>query len=215
MRLAAISVFFLTFAVTVWVAKPTPSSQPGFEAIGPLSLEPADREVPAVPEPDLPQEPLDTNDIEALNDCANGPDSPPECRVISIRRLFTHYLRPPADASRVLAVLRSPWWLAEAEIRRFEALAGWVPGNLGPGKQTFWVEMRLAGNGAWARLLVRVSGLPEPTPDDVRAFFSGEITGERVLQIEEFAWLDYDSNMLVVHCARHRVTNYFGGREAP
>jgi len=212
MRLAAICMFFLTFAVTLWVAKPTPPAQPGLEAIGPLSLEFPDRKVPALPEPDLPQEPLNTNDIVALNDCANDPDSPPECRITSIRRIFTHYLRPPADAARVLAVLRSPRWLAEAKITRFEALIGWVPGHLGPGNQTFWVEMRLAEDVPWARLLVRVSGLPNPTPDDIRAFLSGQLTHASVLQIEEFAWGDGSPGVLVEHYARDRVTIHSYGR---
>jgi|GEM_PF-5662815 len=212
MRLAAISIFLLTFAVAVWVAKPTPPAQPGIEAIGPLSLEPAGREVPDVPEPDLPQEPLDMNDIVALNDCANDPDSPPECCIASIRRLFTHYLRPPADAPRVLAVLRSPQWLAEAKITRFDALIGWVPGHLGPSYQTFWVEMRLAEDLPWARLLMRVSGLPNPTPDDIRAFLRGQLTHASVLQIEEFAWGDGSPGVLVEHYARHRVTIHSFGR---
>src|SRR5436190_15388531 len=106
MRPTAVSAFFLTFAMTIWVVGPPEPDPSGFQPIGPQ------HRCPCPKEPDLPPEALDAEHLASLNACANDSDIPAECRVASMRRLFTHYLRPPADLDRVRAVLSDTRWVA-------------------------------------------------------------------------------------------------------
>jgi hypothetical protein len=217
MRLAALSLFFLTFAATIWIASPTTSTGARIEPVG-LQLSPtAEPELPQLVTslgPDLPPEPLDAEDIATLNACANDPEMPTECRVASIGRLFRHYLRPPADINRVRAVLTDTRWVSEANINYIEVWLGPPIGELW-NHVSFRVSPSLNNESSYGRLWVRVSGPPKLTPDDLRAFLCGETSRVSGLQIEEFAWQDDDPRLLVEHYARHRVTKYFCGREVP
>ncbi|MBO0698281.1 MAG: hypothetical protein J2P46_07810 [Zavarzinella sp.] len=198
MRLAAISVFFATFAATAWVLTPPPTSDSTVEPVRPLPPTPFP--------PDLPPEPLDPEDLAILNDCANDPDCPRECRVEAIRRLFTHYLKPPSDAVRVSKVLQDPRWLSDVKIERTSAWFGHRVGSLGDARYpVFCVELFPAHDEPLVMLAVRVSGLDDPGPDDFRSFLRAEVTSAARLQIEEFAWQDRCIGWSVAHYERHRV----------
>jgi hypothetical protein len=184
MRLVAVSVFFVTFAGTAWVAAPPPPG-PGIEPVGPVT--------PAPVPPDLPPEPLDPADIACMNDIANDPRWAREFRVVALRQLLTHYLRPPADPARVAAVLRDTRWVAEADIKwpKNYALQGkpfpdGLDANIAP---VFWVTAINGPDGWGVWWVARVSGKPDPTVDDFRAFLCGRPSP---LRIEESGWVRRD-----------------------
>jgi hypothetical protein len=181
MRLAAVSVFFATFAATVWVIDPPPA-RTGLEPVGAL---------PPTPEPpDWPPEPLDPEDIACMNGLANDPSWPREFRFLALRQLATHYLRPPADSARVAAVFRDRRWIAEAEITspRGECWMGQPPprGLDDFDQPIFWVRLLRAREGRGVWWMVRVSGLPDPSVNDFKAFLRGKPSP---LRIEQSAWL--------------------------
>src|SRR5262245_1543826 len=102
MRLAVISAFFITFAVTAWTLTPQSPPVAALEPIRPLisnELEP--KLTRHVPDPDLPTEPLDECDLTYLNHCANDPRLPMDSRLEAVHQLFARYLRPPANLTRV------------------------------------------------------------------------------------------------------------------
>jgi hypothetical protein len=207
MRLAAISVFFATFALTAWVIGSPTRAEPTFYPVGPQLQSPPEPDLPPKPVgPDLPPEPLDAEDLASLNACANNPDCPGECRALAFRRLFTHYLRPPVNTARVSAVLRDPRWLAEAEILRLKGLVIMCvfPDGLDERKYpVFWIRLIRGPHGPEVWWIVRVSGLLDPTADDFRVFLRGDASP---LRIEESGWAL--GNGLVAHYTSKRGPFY-------
>jgi hypothetical protein len=125
-----------------------------------------------------------------MNEIANDPRWAREFRVEALGQLLTHYLRPPADAARVAAVLRDTRWLAEADIewpKVFAPQGKPFPDGLDANKApVFWVTALNGPDGWGVWWLARVSGKSEPTVDDFRAFLRGE---QSPLRIEESGWV--------------------------
>jgi hypothetical protein len=202
---SALIAFPVSFAASLWVLCVHAPATPD------IRYEPVAPQVPTPPRipPDLPPERLDHEDIACMNDLANCRGWPREFRAEALRHLLTNYLRPPADANRVAAVLRNPRWVAEAEVLRLKGLLRMgtpPPPGLDEEKgPVFWVRVLYDAHRPAVWWVVRVSGRPDPTASDFRAFLRGECSP---LRIEESGWVEPNGGLIHYTIKGHFYCRY-------
>ena len=154
---------------------------------GPPTATPAAPPPPALPPPvrtaEPPFEPLDADDPDGLNAVANDPAEDLRRRRAAINLLFTHHIRPPADAARVRAALKDRQWLDGADIVQIT----FAPVDLPDRPRVFAVIPPFAKPmRPTPYLLIYVSGLPDPKAGDLAELLRGD--GPTTLRIEDASY---------------------------